>query len=287
MTPVAAVIVNWNGGPRLERAVRSLLTASDAEIVVVDNASTDSSLEGIARIDGIDGIDGVDARVTVVRNGSNAGFAGGINLRFTRTDAPFVLILNPDVRALPGAVSALTRVLDQHPRAGSVGGFVNARYLPRPLPTLGSLVRENLGLAPRRGENPDSGPVRVGQAAGAALMVRRDAFDDVGGFDERYHPAWYEDVDFARSLALAQWESWYEPSARFEHDGGYSLEALGREGFMAAYYPNQFRYVRKHLGAGSVPAVKAALVVGVLLRMAGRPSQARCYCRGLAGVIGR
>ncbi len=274
MSRTAAVIVNWNAGQRLAAAVGSVLETSDAEVLVVDNASTDGS---------VDAMDGA-ARLRIVRNASNAGFAGGVNRGFAETEAPYVLLVNPDVRARPGAVAALAAVLDGRPRVGAVGGFVNRRYLPRPLPTLGSLARENLGLGRRVRERP-RGLARVEQPAGAALLIRRAAYEAVGGFDERFHPAWYDDVDFSKALAESGWEAWFEPAAQFDHDGGYSAAAMGPARFMSAYYTNQFRYVRKHLGAAGVPVLKAALVAGVVARSVVRPRRAAGYWRGLRQVM--
>jgi GT2 family glycosyltransferase len=275
MSQLAVVIVNWNAGSMLGASVRSLLSTSDAEIVIVDNASTDGSL---------DDVNGAGGRIHVVRNSRNVGFAGGVNRGFEETRTPYVLILNPDVRATPGAIDALKSVLDSNPRAGAVGGFVNNRYLPRRFPTRVSLVRENLGLARRRG-NKASELARVDQPAGSALMVRREAFEAVGGFDEQFYPAWFEDVDFSKALAASGWEAWFEPAASFDHDGGYSLETMGTERFMAAYYTNQLRYVRKHLGEGLVPVLKAALLVGVVVRSLLRPRQFGGYWRGLLQVM--
>ena len=116
-------------------------------------------------------------------------------------------------------------------------------------------------------------------------MVRREAYEAVGGFDEQFHPAWYEDVDFSKALVKYGWEAYFEPAASFEHDGGYSLDAMGPERFMTAYYTNQFRYARKHLGTSSVPGLKAALLVGVVARSLVHPSRFGGYWRGLRQVI--
>ncbi len=275
MSDVAALIVNWNSGPLIGAAIRSILSTSESEIVVVDNASSDGSL---------DAVDRSEPRIRIFRNDENLGFAAGINRGFRETRSTYVLILNPDARARPGAIAALKSVLDRNARAGAVGGYVNSRYMPRSLPTMGSLIRENLGLG--RGAPPvPNGLVRVDQPAGSALMVRRDAYDAVNGFDEQFYPAWYEDVDFAKSLAVSGWEVYFDPAAAFEHDGGYSLEALGVERFMVAYYANQFRYARKHLNARFVPALKAALLVGVAARSLIRPHRAGGYLRGLRQVM--
>lgn len=278
MSDIAAVLINWNSGPMLQSAVESLISASDTEIVVVDNASSDGSLRDVRAL---------DQRIRVIENSDNIGLASAINQAFGITETPFVLILNPDVRARPGAVDTLRGVFDRMPRAAVVGGFVNPRYLPRPFPTIGRLVWENLGFPPRRTKPRNGDLMRVEQPAASALMIRREAFDEVGGFDEQFYPAWYEDVDFCRAISRAGWEAYFHPGAVFDHDGGYSLESLGFEQFMAAYHENQFRYALKHLGRRSVPVLKAALIVGLLLRMIPRPQRARSYWRILQGIASK
>jgi len=276
MSEVAAVIVNWNGGPGLVDTVGSLLSTSDADIVIVDNASSDRSLDNLVE---------TNPRLRVIRNTSNDGFAAGINRGFRETQSRYVLILNPDAKASPGAVATLKSVLDEKPRAGAVGGFVNERYLPRPLPTVGGLILENFGFSPKRLARNARSLVRVDQPAAAALMVRRETFDAVGGFDEQFHPAWYEDVDFSTALAGADWEIYYDPNAKFDHVGGHTFRLLGTEGFMMAYYANQFRYVRKHFSSGPILYLKIALILGVAVKMVRHPGQIPSYWRGLLPVM--
>jgi GT2 family glycosyltransferase len=276
MSEITAVIVNWNGGTDLEKTVRSLMSTSDADVVIVDNASSDRSLDTLVE---------TDPRLRVIRNARNEGYTGGINRGFRETQSQYVLILNPDARARPGAIGALKSALDANPGAGAVGGYVNERYLPRPLPTVASLILENLGFSPRRLARDSSRLVRVDQLAGAALMIRRETFDEVGGFDEQFYPAWYEDVDFACALAAAGWETYYDPSAKFDHVGGHTFRLLGTEGFMVAYYANQFRYVRKHFSSGPILSLKIALVLGVGAKMIRHPGEIRSYWRGLLPVM--
>ncbi len=179
----SVAIVNWNSGNLLRVCIQSLLeTVPDSGIVIIDNASTDTSLESLADF---------RDRVHIVRNRVNRGFAAAVNQAIAETAMPYVLILNPDVHVMPGAVALLEGFLDAHPKAGAVGGHVNEKYLPRPLPTVASLVRENLGIARSPAPGQRSNPVAVEQPAAAALMVRRAAFDEIGGFDDRFYPAWY------------------------------------------------------------------------------------------------
>lgn len=274
---VVVAIINWNSGPMLRRAVESVLENGEVEnVVVVDNASSDGSLGGIS---------GTGSQVQVIKNIANLGFAGAINQAFQATKSRFVLILNPDIQAMPGAIAALASVLDLRPKVGAIGGFVNQNYPPRPFPTLTSLFFENLGL-PRQDTTVSGEEAKpVDQPAGAALMVRRSAFNAVGGFDEQFYPAWYEDVDFCRAISNAGWEIYFHPGAKFNHVGGYSLKALGVEHFLKYYYDNQFRYARKRFGPRSGLSLKSALTLGMLIKMMYRPRLAPTYWRVLWKVL--
>src|SRR5207244_7100058 len=112
--------------------------------------------------------------------------------------------------------------------------------------------------------------ISVEQPAAAALMIRREAYESVGGFDEQFYPAWYEDVDFCCRLKAEGWEIYYAPKAEFLHQGGYSVGALGSESFVRAYYGNQMRYARKHFSLLGSAAVLASFAVVMLVRMFGR-----------------
>src|SRR5215831_8515492 len=206
-------IINWNSGALLKSCVESLVaTAPDVQLLIIDNHSNDGSVAFI---------DKLRERVQLIDNPGNRGFAGGVNDAVSHSSStPYVLILNPDVRALPGSVKLLEELMDRHPRAGAIGGYVGEKYLPRHFPTPGSLVLENLGL----GASISAGAVydrasasisRVDQVAAAALMIRREAHEDVGRFDEQFYPAWYEDVDFCWKLKRRGWEVYFAPQAEF------------------------------------------------------------------------
>jgi hypothetical protein len=106
----AVVIVNWNSGPRLRACLESL--PKDSAIVVVDNASTDDSIQQ-AKDSGVP--------ATFIENASNRGLAAALNQGIAATSSEYVLLLNPDVRVTPGAVERLEAVLDRYPRAGVSG----------------------------------------------------------------------------------------------------------------------------------------------------------------------
>jgi len=275
----AVAIINWNSGHWLRTCIESLLaTTTNAEILVIDNASQDASLESAQ---------GFRSRVTFIRNSVNRGFAAAVNQAFQATSSSYILVLNPDIRATPGAVQLLEDFMDAHPHVGATGGYVNEKYLPKKSPTVFSLVRENLGLRKTGLLRPTltpGEPIPVDQPAAAALMIRRDAYENVGPFDEQFYPAWYEDVDFCERLKAQGWEIYFAPKAEFLHEGGYSAVALGGN-FVCSYYGNQARYARKHFGRLGSALVRASIAVGMAGRMIGRPKQAAAYGKAMFGAL--
>jgi GT2 family glycosyltransferase len=267
----AVLIVNWNSGKRLKHCLESL--PPTPATIVIDNASADDSLK-FARES--------EVPATYIENRANVGLAAAINQGFKETSTPYVLLLNPDVRVTSGAPDFLEKVLDEHSRAGAVGGYVNEKYLPRAIATPWSIIRENCGFPfPPIQTN---GEQEVGQAAAAALLVRREAFDEIGGFDDQFHPAWYEDVDFCARLHAARWEVRFAREARFVHEGGYSVQALGPTEFATAYYRNQIRYVNKHFGAGA-GLVRLSIAAGMAARRIIAPSRSPSCSRVIAGAL--
>ena len=271
----------------------------DAETVVIDNASEDDSIRQ-AR----------EARpaTTFICNSSNRGLSAGLNQGFAATTSPYVLVLNPDITVTAASVELLERVLDEHGRTGAVGGYVNEKYLPRPLATPWTVIRENFGIPASTSNSPDERSeckpgakrerdsakyqegaqpsMKVGQAAAAALLVRREAYGAIGGFDERFVPAWYEDVDFCKSLSLAGWEVRFSREAKFVHEGGYSARALGSTAFASAYYRNQLRYINKHFGSAAGFLVRGSIIVGMTARMLEAPSKSDACWAVISGALG-
>jgi GT2 family glycosyltransferase len=260
------LIVSWNSADWLERCLAAIDPAV-AEIVVADNASADGSAAR-ART--------VAPHATVLALASNLGFAGGVNAARRAARTPRLLLLNPDAAPTPGAIARLADALDADPAIGAVSGrLVGADGAPqrgfnvRRLPTIPSLVADLLFIDHLWPGNPAStryyardldpdAPADVEQPAAACLMVRADVFDRLGGFDETFWPAWWEDVDFCRRLRDAGFRIRYVPDAVFRHEGGTSVRALGAPAFHRVFARNRRRYVRKHHGAA------AALLVGGL-----------------------
>jgi N-acetylglucosaminyl-diphospho-decaprenol L-rhamnosyltransferase len=276
-TLISIVIVNWNSGQLLNRCIQSLLrNAAGCQIVVVDNASTDSSLLFAEAIHTAD--------LSILRNHQNVGFAAGNNLGWRRSSGDRILFLNPDTECLPESISCLEQTLAADSAVWAVGGHLlspsgksQTGFNVRVFPGIKTVAAEMLlvdGLWPfnqggrtRRIANA-SEPLDVDQPAGACLMVARAALESVGGFDEEFHPAWFEDVDLCRRIRDIGGRIQYQPKARFLHHGGYSLHQMPRQDFLEIFHTNQIRYFGKHHGWRAALQVKRWIVAGLILRSA-------------------
>lgn len=275
---VSIVIVNWNSGALLERCVLSLRQhAAGSEIIVIDNASVDFSLDFTSRL---------DTPLVLLRNEGNLGFAAGNNQGWRRSRGEQVLFLNPDIEASPGAVGNLERVLVDEPSVWAVGGKLispsgrfQTGFNVRSFPSIGSVAAEMLLLDELWPGNPwtrryrmsgwDHNSAReVDQPAAACLMVQRKALDQLDGFDESFRPAWYEDVDFCRRVRKNGGRILFEPEAEFLHHGGSSLKYLAREEFLEYFHTNQLRYFLKHHGENAARRVQRLVSAGMYLRAA-------------------
>lgn len=214
-----AVVVNYNAGRHLARAVETLLAEGVGKVWVVDNGSTDGSAAIAA--------DSSEA-VEVLVPGGNLGYGKGANFGFDKVRAPYVIICNPDIEVETGAVSALVEEMDGHPGCAVVGPrIVNSDGTtypsPRRFPSLSdSAFHALLGqIAPgnrftrryRMSDIDHSESFDCDWVSGAFLLVRRDAFKEVGGFDDSFF-MYLEDVYLCRTM----WES------------GYSVRFCGRAG---------------------------------------------------------
>ena len=250
MSELAVVVVNYNAGASVLDCLGAVAAESPAEIVVIDNASTDGSVERIA---------GGRPDVRLVRNTRNTGFAAAANQGVRETRAENVLLLNPDAILRPGALHALSATLAEHPRAGAVGTLVlnpdgTVQPTKRAFPTLTQSALHGL-LGPVWPGNPGTRAYTLADAsfdrertvdwvAGTAVAVRRRAFETVGGFDESFF-LFVSDVDLCRRMWDAGWEVWFEPRAVAEHAWGTSWTQRPLK-FLWSHQRSLFRYATKH-----------------------------------------
>jgi N-acetylglucosaminyl-diphospho-decaprenol L-rhamnosyltransferase len=293
---LAILIVNWNARDLLLRCLASLALLPH-HVIVVDNHSEDDSADAVAR---------EFPRVTLVRSPSNLGFAGGVNRarREAGDTAEFLLLLNPDTVASAEAIDILLAAFADSRAIAAVGGRLlypdgspQTGFNIRRFPTLGSFAMDLLLIDQVWPGNPStrrylardldrgshlSAPIDVDQPAAACLMVRATAFDAIGGMDERFHPAWFEDVDFCRRLRAKGYRILFEPRATFFHQGGVAMRTLGLGRFSSIWYANMERYVRRHHGAAGWLLLKGLIGAGMSARIAisllrGDGGSARAY----------
>ena len=328
---ITIVLVSWEDPGETVRAIESLVAARSripaggpkVSLVVVDNGGGALDREGVRAV-------WPDAVVPV--NETNRGFGPAVNQAAGVAAGDVLLLLNPDTRAEGEPFSAIARAFDsrddvvavapklldevQGPESRLPGS--RGRRLERPgredqftfqlrrLPRIRDDARELLlfdHLAPnnrarrrfRYADRDPEKPLEVEQPAAAALAVRADAFRAVGGFDESFVPAWFEDVDLCARLrdrgAILYW-----PAARFRHRGGGSSEDLGYARFLPIYYANAIRYRRRRYGRAARAAYRALLAAGMMMRLVVLPLRRRrprsrreaavAYVRALGVALG-
>ncbi len=252
------MIVNYNGGTDLARCVTALLAQSfrNFEAVIVDNGSIDGSLENLA----------VDPRLTVLRMGKNLGFAAGNNQAAAGAAAPWLVMLNPD--AFP-ASDWLERLLDEAALHGDYAVFGSTQVMsadPSRADGLGDCFSP-YGFAWRGGcRKPLPVPVPSGEsfaACAAAMMIRRDWFERLSGFDERFF-CYGEDVDLCFRLRLAGGRVWQSNRARVEHVGGAASGGAHSRFSLYHGYRNQIWLITKNM-PGPILAVTLLTYLPLLL----------------------
>jgi GT2 family glycosyltransferase len=212
---VAVVVVSWNTRELLAACLESL--QGQAEVIVVDNASTDGSP------------DVVPEWATLIALDENVGYGPAVNRGAAQTEATFVAAANSDLVFAPDAIDQLLAAAERHPHAGA---FAPRLVLPdgstqhsfHPFPTLPRLAAFNLGMTSLglgdrlaiEGRTNLERERTVDWAHGAFLLVRREAWDAVGGFDDDQW-MYAEDLDLGWRLAQAGWPTVYVPSAHVTH----------------------------------------------------------------------
>ncbi len=274
---ICAVVVTHNS----ERVIGPCLDGLRGvpEIVVVDNASEDATVgEASAR-----------PYARLIANRRNVGFAAAVNQGARLCTRPNILILNPDV-IIHSGLQPLVQACSRHGLAAGVltdeRGRPQRGFTIRRFPSAAVLGFEALGINRLWPGNPVNrryryldrdlgagGPVE--QAAGAFLMIRRDVFETLGGFDESFYPVWFEDVDLAVRAHRLGYSTQFVPEARARHLGGHSVRALPHAWRAKYWYASLLRYAAKHFGPLEFRAVCAAVAQG-------------CFIRALTGtVLGR
>lgn len=271
---VSAVVVHYGPWDSTERTLRSLLrNAPQVPILLVDNAASTPPW----------GEREAPAGVRPLCPGRNLGYGAACNLAARESAGDFLLFLNNDVELAPGAVEAMVAALSGQPRAAAVGPRLldsrgrSIRSIFR-APTPRRVLFENLFL-PRlfpgipffHGHHTAYTSHRrardVETLSGAAVLVRRKAFEEVGAFDEAFF-FYAEESDLFARLRRAGWRVRFEPAARAVHHGGVASAGLPREELDRRLHEGLRLYARRHHGQQGELRTARALRWGARLRWA-------------------
>ncbi|HUU44241.1 MAG TPA: glycosyltransferase family 2 protein [Acidobacteriota bacterium] len=228
---VGVVVVTFNSAPEIAACLTSINDAATlpTHIVVVDNASADNTVAVIQES---------FPSVTLIRNSDNRYYAAASNQALRAVGGRCILLLNPDTVLAAGSIDALARFLDEHPDAAAVapqliGPDGNAQRSVRRFPGLDTLWYDLTGLAFLFPRSPRFGRWRmhdfdpkveqtIDQPMASCLMIRREALEQIGLFDERY-PMFFNDVDLCRRARATGYTIYYTPSVQVRHLGGASI----------------------------------------------------------------
>ena len=271
---VAVVIVNYQSYDELHTCLASVGELRCAvSVVVVDHASDPVAAARLAER---------FPDVQLIRQPGNEGFAAGVNCGARATTSPFLLLLNPDCVLDADACCRLADWLEAHhdvgvagPRIHNADGTVqpSARRFPNLTTAIAGRSSWLTRVLPNNPLSSWNLPARDDQAAptdvdwvsGACMLVRRAAFDAVGGMDEGFFLYW-EDADFCRRLAAAGWRTTYVPAAGATHIGGRSSRHAA-DASLEAFHRSAYRLYCKH-SHGAARLLRPVVFLGLKLRLA-------------------
>lgn len=274
MVDLSIVIVNWNVRELLRRCLASIFAADlpSLEVIVVDNASSDGSVEMIRA-----GF----PQVVLIANPKNIGFPAGNNQGFAASRGRFVMTLNPDTEIVGDALARMVAYLEAHREVGALGPQLldpagTLQSSRRRFPTLATALFESTwlqGLAPRRvlrryyvEDVPADAAQEVDWLTGACILVRREVLQSAGGFDEGFF-MYSEELDWCRRIRLAGWTIVYLPEARVIHHVGKSSDQAVAARHIH-FNTSKVRYFRKHHGRAAAFALRLFLLALYLWQIA-------------------
>ena len=266
MPTLSIIILSWNVRELLRKCLASLPLAGGAltDIIVVDAASADGSADMVRA---------EYPAVQLLAETQNLGYTRGNNLGLRAARGQYLLILNPDTEVVGEALTQMVAYMEAHPQVGMLGPQLihpdgTVQSTRRRFPTLAIACLESTWLQPLAPrflldryyalDLPDEAVSEVDWVMGAALLVRREAYAQVGGFDEGFF-MYSEEVDWCRRMKAAGWRVVYFPPARVIHHAGRSSEQVPAATHIR-FNASKVRYFRKYHGP-----LAAEIVRGVLL----------------------
>ena len=269
--------MTYNSGESLGQFLDSLqsATAAPVEVVIADNASGDDAPQKAA----------ATGAVELLELGRNVGYGRAANAGAdlpvgSAEPPPWLLVANPDIAFDPGSLDLLVAAAARHPYAGAFGPAIrtpSGQLYPsaRQFPSLGRGIGHALlgwiwpanpwtGSYRNERDDPREGP--TGWLSGSCLLLRRDAFEKVGGFDPAYF-MYCEDMDLCRRLHEAGWDCVYVPAAVVTHTGGHATR-LHSTRMLAEHHRSMYRYLARQYAGARYAWLRPLLAVGLFIRFA-------------------
>jgi len=275
---VSIIILSWNVRDLLRRCLSSLpLSGPGVEILVVDAASSDDSVEMVRA----EFVRAEFPAVRLIAGDENLGYTRGNNLGLRAATGRYLLILNPDTEVVGDAISQMLAYMDAHPRIGVLGPQLlysdgTVQSTRRRFPSLATGFFESMWfqpLAPRRlldhyyaRDLPDDAIGEVDWVVGAALLVRREAYEQVGGFDEGFF-MYSEEMDWCRRMKAAGWQVIYFPAARIVHHEAKSSAQVPAATHIR-FNSSKVRYFREYHGPLAAEALRWFLLGNFAFQLA-------------------
>jgi len=284
---LSVVIVSWNVRELLRRCLQSVVYSPQSsvlsrtqdddqglrtEIIVVDNASSDGSVEMVRA---------EFPQVRLIANERNLGFTRGNNQGLALSRGRYVLFLNPDTEVVGDALATMVHYMDDHPDVGALGPLLrypdgSVQSSRRRFPTLGTALFESTLLELwwpgnpwarryRMADWPDDVEQEVDWVVGACLLARREVLDQVGGFDEGFF-MYSEEMDLCRRIKAAGWRVVYLPSAQVIHHEGKSSEQVVPARHIH-FQTSKVRYFRKYHGSWAAEVLRLFLLITYVYQM--------------------
>ncbi|MBL8002018.1 MAG: glycosyltransferase [Flavobacteriales bacterium] len=275
---LSVIIVNYNVRAYLEQCLRTVFEAMkgvDGDVYVVDNLSTDGSVEMVRE---------KFPQVKLIANQENVGFSRANNQAIRESTAEHVVLLNPDTVVGEDVFRKVIAFLDAHPKVGGLGVKMidgNGRFLPeskRGLPTPSVAFYKIIGLTrlfPRSrifgryhlGHLPEDEPARIEILSGACMFMRKRTLDEVGLLDESFF-MYGEDIDLSYRITLGGYENWYFPDARIIHYKGESTKKSSVN-YVFVFYNAMAIFAKKHFTRKRFDVLAVLINASIYLSAAG------------------
>ncbi len=268
---LSVIIVNWNVRELLRRCLASIEAHRgdlSLEVIVVDNASSDNSVSMVEQ---------EFPQVHLIASQENLGYTGGNNLGAKEARGRYLLILNPDTEVIGDTLKQMVAYLDKHPEVGVLGPQLlysdgSIQSSRRRFPQLATAYFQGTPLSWRwfpnnrfvrmyhMADRPDDEIQPVDWLAGAALMIRRQTWQEVGPLDEQFF-MYFEELDWCHRCRDAGWEIYYLPTARFIHHAKGSSRQIASAA-QIRFYHSRTLYFRKYFGARWATVIRLFLLMG-------------------------